>query len=209
MTGILLTFHAGRRARSSTLREKPGSEILTTGERRDASGKRSGVKLIAVLRDPVERALSHYHNDRRVGTESRTLEQAIDADARASYGPEDQFYKTEELLNLGSVAKRSYLDLGLYATHLERWLTVFLPEELLIVISEELKFDHKAQMQRVFKHLGSENEAPAGGGNEHTGTYDQPPSDIIRTKLATFYERHNERLYELLARRLNGQSSGL
>jgi hypothetical protein len=35
------------------------------------------VKLIAILRDPIERCISHYKMSRRRGAERRSLEQAV------------------------------------------------------------------------------------------------------------------------------------
>ena len=45
-------------------------------------------KLVAVLRDPVDRALSHYHHEVRAGRESLSFADAIDQEAERLAGEE-------------------------------------------------------------------------------------------------------------------------
>jgi tetratricopeptide (TPR) repeat protein len=164
------------------------------------------VKLIAVLRDPSKRALSDYYHDKRAGMEQRGLEQAIDEELEYLDCPDDQlsgnlkeYWKTQ----------RGYVMLGLYARHLESWLSIFPAKALLVVISEELKADPETEMRRVYKHLGLKFEPLLDYGNEHPGVYDDQPKDIVLAKLGAFFSRHNERLYELLGRRIDWRRDGL
>ena len=46
------------------------------------------MKLIAILRDPVDRALSHYHHEARRGVETLTFEEAIAAEPERLAGAE-------------------------------------------------------------------------------------------------------------------------
>jgi len=47
-------------------------------------------KLIALLRDPVDRALSHYHHEVALGREPLTFEQAIEAEPERTRGEEER-----------------------------------------------------------------------------------------------------------------------
>jgi|GEM_PF-531537 len=158
------------------------------------------VKLIAVLRDPVDRALSHYYNDLNVGAEKRPLDEAIDEELSFLDRPADD---VERDLDVYLKSQRHYLYLGLYARHLENWLTQFNAGNLLIVVSEELNADPKRELGRVFKHIGLNNPPGIDYANRLPGTYDNQPKDRVRAKLVDFYGRPNERLYEILGRRLD------
>jgi tetratricopeptide (TPR) repeat protein len=137
--------------------------------------------------------------------EQRGLEQAIDEELEYLDCPDDQlsgnlkeYWKTQ----------RGYVMLGLYARHLESWLSIFPSRAVLVVISEELKADPEREMRRVYKHLGLKFEPLLDYGNEHPGVYDDQPKDIVLAKLGAFFSRHNERLYELLGRRINWRRDG-
>ncbi|WP_347841430.1 sulfotransferase domain-containing protein [uncultured Draconibacterium sp.] len=66
-------------------------------------GKMEAVKIILIVRDPVDRYISHYRNDYSSGVETRSLKHTI-------------FMETN-----GEVEKYSYFDYGRYFTHLKRW----------------------------------------------------------------------------------------
>lgn len=155
-----------------------------------------GAKLIVVLRNPADRAISHYYNDRRFGIESRSLEEtfeqelwSFDVAADGSQGP--------------SSRDRGYLRLGLYAQHLKRWLQAFPANDLLILISEEFFAAPDRQMRRVFKCLGLPENKSASYKTSNMGRYDNQSRAAMRTRLMEFYGCHNEDLFNLLGRRID------
>ena len=160
-------------------------------------------KLIAVLRDPVERAISHYYNNKRVGTERRELEEAISQELSLLDCRDDQL---DDNLREYWKSQKAYVALGLYSKFLERWMTLSTDEELLILISEELYAQPVAEMRKVLHHIGLKPQPSAKYRKHHAGVYDHQEKDMVRTKLAAFYGKHNERFYELLGRRLDWQS---
>ena len=160
-------------------------------------------KLIAVLRDPVERAISHYYNNKRVGTERRELEEAIDQELALLDCRDDRL---DDNLHEYWKSQKAYVALGLYSKFLERWLTLSTDEELLILISEELHAQPFAEMRKVLRHIGLRPQHSAKYQKHHAGVYDHQEKDMVRTRLAEFYGKHNERFYELLGRRLDWQS---
>lgn len=88
---------------------------------------RPGILLIALLRDPVERALSQYFHARRHGFEQLELQAAIaaEADRLASGDPYSQ-------------QKHSYVSRSRYAQQLARYETQFGHDQLLVMRSEDL-----------------------------------------------------------------------
>jgi len=88
---------------------------------------RRSILLIALLRDPVERALSHYFHARRHGFEQLDLKEAFAAetDRLASGDPY-------------SHQKHSYVSRSRYAEQLERYETLFGADQLLVLRSEDI-----------------------------------------------------------------------
>ena len=85
------------------------------------------VKLIVLLRDPVERALSQYFHAKRNGFESLQIEAALDAEQ-------------ERILTGGAYShqKHSYVSRGYYLDQLDRYEKKFPQDNLLILKSEDL-----------------------------------------------------------------------
>ena len=89
------------------------------------------VKLIAILRNPVDRAYSQYRNAIKAG----------DITEEISF---ETYHSDEE-----SVEKQ-----GLYAEQLLRYLEIFPREQILILIYEDIKKDPIAFMKRIYQFLG-------------------------------------------------------
>src|SRR5262249_28187228 len=94
------------------------------------------VRLVVLVRNPVDRALSHYHHEVALGRESLSFEDAVEQEDGRMRGELDRMrdpsYFSHAWWNY------TYLARGRYAEQLERWLTVFPRERLLIVPSEDL-----------------------------------------------------------------------
>ena len=84
-------------------------------------------RFVALLRDPAERAYSHYLHTRSYGAEPLSFADALDAEpARLAGG--------------GHAARRqySYVARGRYAEQLDRWFTAVGRERVLVLPTEEL-----------------------------------------------------------------------
>ncbi|OYT33099.1 sulfotransferase [Archaeoglobales archaeon ex4484_92] len=99
-------------------------------------------KLIFILRNPVDRAYSHYWHEIRLGYEWLPFEEAIK--------------KEKERLAAGTIFDKqhcSYLDRGKYIKQLKRYRKYFSKDQMLILISEELKNKPENVLKRVFEFL--------------------------------------------------------
>lgn len=90
------------------------------------------VRLIVLLREPYKRALSNHRHEVRIG-----------------------HLRGEDLsFERGMRNNPLYVEQGLYATHLERWLAVFPREQLLVLLFDEVKADARKVATRVYEFLG-------------------------------------------------------
>lgn len=114
-----------------------------------------GVKLIAVLRDPVERAHSHWKERVREGMEPLSFNDAVeqeqsrvgDAVERLREDPHYYSYAHEQ---------QSYVEQSQYGMALERWRDHFPDSSLLIIRSEDYYAAPQKQLDRAAEHLGIE-----------------------------------------------------
>jgi hypothetical protein len=148
------------------------------------------VKLIALLRDPVARAYSHYQLQRRFGNETLPFEQALEREVEANDDAEDP----------GLAFRRySYLARGHYADQLERWFSFFPREQFLVLASEDLFRDGASVERAVCAFLGIPARPVAGYRQYNRESYAElAPS--TRAFLADYFRPHNRRLYDLLGR---------
>ena len=98
------------------------------------------VKLLAVLRDPVARAISQYQHERRLGVEDLSLAEAIDREPeRTSTGGASVLDLLERDAGFAFRHQHySYLARGRYREQLERYRQLFDESRLMVVRSEDL-----------------------------------------------------------------------
>jgi hypothetical protein len=155
-------------------------------------------RLIVLLRDPVDRALSHYHHEVALGRESLSFEEALDAEAERTRGEEERLVREP-----GSFSHAwwdyTYVARGRYAEQLERWFEVFPREQMLVLPSDELAAEPDRTYGAVLRFLGA---SPHSLGS-YPRVYKQEYGELrpeTRQLLAERFAEPNRRLYELLGR---------
>jgi hypothetical protein len=151
-------------------------------------------KAIAIVRDPVQRALSNYHFTKQHGLETRSLREVFldevprpTLDRRISVSPFD------------------YLERGHYAEHLAPWRKVF-GEDLKVLVFEEL-VGHAEALHDLYAWLGVEatftppDTTEAVNAREDQGP--DPDADAVRERLARYFAPHIRALEAELGRRID------
>lgn len=106
------------------------------------------VRLVALLRDPARRALSHFHHNRRTGTEPlATPLEAFQAE-EARIGP------ITDASDGADFTRFSYLARGRYAEQLTRWFHHFPREQLMVVSSERLFAEPDRHFREICRFIG-------------------------------------------------------
>jgi len=153
------------------------------------------VKLIVLLRNPIDRAYSHYQMQFEHKAESLSFEEAIEQEELLK----EEMEKMEQSDNYYSVEfyKRSYLTRGIYAEQLERWFKYFPREQFLIIKSEDFYSEISSVFKKVLNFLNLPNFEPEVFRPFKSRQY-QSMKPETREKLVEFFKPHNERLYKLL-----------
>jgi hypothetical protein len=89
------------------------------------------VKVLYVLREPIERIVSHYRHALRAGWEKAPLEQAIECDPQ-------------------------YVYVSSYAMQAEQYLDWFDRSQLMIVRADDLRLDRGATIERIYAFIGAD-----------------------------------------------------
>lgn len=155
------------------------------------------VKLLVLLRNPVDRIWSHYHERVHNGTEPLSFRDALAAEDERLAGEVERM--TEDS---GYYSERfdfcSYKARGRYLEHLEPWLDKFYPHQLHIVRSEDMYADAESTMLGVQRFLGLP-ELPLTAHR-----YNYIPADTLdpdlRAELSDYYRPHVEALEKRLDR---------
>lgn len=106
------------------------------------------VKLVALLRDPVHRAFSHWRMGVRRGREHRTFEAAVAEMIAPGTAARARTLRGE------SARSRCYLAWSEYGRILGQYLTLFRREQLLVVFTEDLARDPARVLDAVTEFLG-------------------------------------------------------
>lgn len=155
-------------------------------------------RLIVLLRDPVERAYSHYQMSLRQQVEPLSFEAAIDAEEER-LTPELERMAADPTYYSGVVRKQSYLARGRYAEQLERWFQYFPREQVRVYTARELRQETRRLHQELFEFLGLRDVELPAVPDRNVARY-EPMRPETRARLAEYFAPHNERLYRLLGR---------
>ncbi len=156
----------------------------------------SRMKLITLLRDPVDRAFSAWNMFRQFCNTTTRYHHL------AEYCGFDEVIRDEIDKTLSGDARLqpNYVRRGLYYEQLLRYFKYFERDQILIIDSRSLKNNTIHILSQVVKFLGLPEyswhtvDLPL----VHVRNYEESMSAKSRAILSEFYRSHNEKLYKLL-----------
>jgi len=156
------------------------------------------IKLIVLLRNPIDRAYSHYQMEAGNDNEELPFEEAIEQEEKRIT---DDMKKMERNENFYSVYfyRKSYLTRGIYVDQLKRWFEYFPREQFLILKSEDFYSKTPEVYQQVLDFLGLSKFELNSFKAHRMGKYSAIGAET-RKKLADYFRPYNEQLYQLLGR---------
>ena len=124
----------------------------------------SKAKIIIMLRNPIDRAFSHYLMDYRLGLVSDSFESIIKK--KSKHKNANLFYQ-------------QYIDVSEYARQVSGYLDVFDKENILFIDYEDFKNDVSAVVNDAYIFLGVNDDFQPNLKKKHN-TYNMPKNSIIR-----------------------------
>ncbi len=112
---------------------------------------KSDIKLIILLRDPVERSLSQYFHSVRLGLEDLPIEEAISAEKK-------RLEDSSKVIKIPggrhfSHQEHSYISRSRYEIQIERYFSLFNRSNILILRSEDLFKADKVCLEKISSFL--------------------------------------------------------
>ena len=154
------------------------------------------VKIIAILRNPTERAISNYFHVRRNSWEPLPLFEALlEEERRVGPALKAKDYNSEALRYY------SYKRRGLYKEQLERYLIYFPWQQVLVLNSEELFCEPDVTLRQIFdfievdKNLKIKDLRPRGVADNRCKV-----DPDVYDYLNEYFKPHNQALYELVGK---------
>jgi len=149
-------------------------------------------KIIILLRDPVERAISHYYHSKKMGQENLPIETALIKESErlknaiANKNYKDPAYRTH-----------SYQARGLYWQQIQQYLQHFNKEQLLIINSDDFFNETSQTLKNVFEFLAiDENYNIHDLTAKNTGDKQSNVSAEVYQQLSEYYRIPNQALFK-------------
>jgi hypothetical protein len=155
------------------------------------------IKLIALLRNPIDRAFSHHQHAVRDGRESLSFAEAIEKEPERLAGEEERL-RIEPGYYSYNHRHYSYLHRGQYAEQLRRWGEHFPRSQMLVLQSERLFREPAAVTATVHAFLGLRPYRLERYKPFLQGSYQRGIAPELRAALASYFEPWNRELYEWL-----------
>lgn len=145
------------------------------------------IKLIAVLRNPIDRAYSHWNMARQNKFEPLTFTQAVAKEKQ----------RCREHLP-GICQRYSYTDRGFYSEQIRRMQRYFDDNQLLFIRHENLKQDPATVLKQVSDFLDIDAVTGIQAKDIHSKPYDTRISDAEREMLSELYYFEIKQLERIL-----------
>lgn len=154
------------------------------------------IKLIVLLRNPIDRAYSHYHHEVNIGAEKLSFEEALKAESNRLEGELDKI-KSDETYYSFNHQNFSYLSRGIYHEQLLRWFNIFPKKNILILQSENFYSNTSNVVNEVFEFLSLPSVDLKLDKVYNNLSY-EPMNPTTRKSLLGYFKPYNEKLYKLL-----------
>ena len=155
-------------------------------------------RIILLLRDPVERAISHYYHEVRMGREYLPIEQAMEVEEKR-LGALPQDLHQADAHEIETYMHASYKKQGTYADHIEHLFQFYPRDQVLVVKSEDFFQDTASWLKDIMMFLGISPD-PAGLNlkPKNVGDNKARSDPALIAELRAFFAPHEKRLKDLV-----------
>ncbi len=142
------------------------------------------MKVVVLLRNPVDRAYSHWNMEYNRGNENRQFFLAMLSEPlRRGFFDQHPVY--------------SYIHRGFYSRQIENLFKYFSKDQCLFIRNEDLKKDHEETLKRVFTFLGVDSTYIPERLAIHQGQYDHPMNSVIARLLRGVFRKDLKKVQAL------------
>lgn len=154
------------------------------------------IKLIAILRNPADRAYSEYNLSIKKGIQTLSFEEVVNIEI-------EKIRECEKKLTGVGVdfftKSYNYLARGLYAKQLKTWFELFPRNQLLVISTEDLSLKPHKTLAEVFQFLNLPNYKIRNLERRSAEKYQKMGSNI-RQILIGFFRPYNSELFKMIGK---------
>ncbi len=134
------------------------------------------MRLIVILRNPIERAYSHWAMEHRRGNDLLPFALALEQEEERCLEALPQQHRIF-----------SYVDRGFYSAQLRRLWRFFGRDQVLVLRQEELRVSPQTCLERIWKHLSIPPGPAITALTRHSGNYDSAMAPDCRERLRKIF----------------------
>ena len=154
------------------------------------------MRILAVLREPLDRAISHHNHETKRGFEKLTMEDAFESEPDRLAGEVERLLANPTYVSKPHI-HHAYLSRGQYADQLQRYLDLFGQENVLVLDSAQMSQDPEAVVRKATDFLGLPPRTDVEYPRYNKREYD-PVDPAIRERFGHVFDESNARLREML-----------
>tara|TARA_B100000953_G_scaffold61714_1_gene49117 strand:- start:286 stop:1215 length:930 start_codon:yes stop_codon:yes gene_type:complete len=155
------------------------------------------IKLIVILRNPIDKAYSTYNQQLHVNEFTSSFEETIKAEFRRINLIKNHAEHQNHNPDFGNYVVPNIIRHGIYFNYLEKWFQIFSKEQIFVVDSNELENFTQQTLNKVFEFLDLPHHEIPNLSKINVGKY-SPMSESTRKSLVEFYGPYNAKLNSLL-----------
>ena len=157
------------------------------------------IKIIILLRNPIDRAYSHYNQNVKLNRETKSFEHAIINEGMRLENElvnlkKDKYYDSDSLHFF------SYLERGKYFHQINRWLKYFPENQIKILLSDDFFSCPQKTYSEILNFLDISNFELKNHKVYNRVTVDSMNKET-RTNLERYFQSSNNKLFKLLKRK--------
>jgi len=154
------------------------------------------VKIIAIFRNPVDRAYSNYNLGIRKNTEKLTFEETIEEETR---------FLENHTFRDAVDGRRSYLSKGMYENQIKLWFNIFPRKQIHMLSTEDMQQKPKQELLKIFRFLEIPEYTIKNPQKQKLAKYEEMNVET-RKKLLDFYKPYNEDFFQIIQQRFNWEN---
>lgn len=158
-------------------------------------------KFIVLLRNPVERAFSHYQMSARRGIEDRTFEEAIRREKKLIFKQYLRMFFDKRFNQIH--VEKSYLSRGFYYKQAKRWLKYYRLDNFLFLKSEDLFNNPQETVFKVCDFLKVKRINVSEPEIINKGNYKDKISPVLYEEVARYFRKDVRKMSDLTGLKLD------
>lgn len=162
------------------------------------------VKIVLLLRNPVNRSYSHYNHEIRYNREPLSFEAAIKVESKRLEGELEKMIRDENYKS-SKYSTYSYLARSIYIQQIEPLFNTFPKDQILIIKTEEFFQDPQQILNEVYRFLNLPYYELTQFKKYNFRGYSKL-NEATRNNLKEYFKPFNNRLYSYLDRNFDWEN---